>query len=102
MLHSYSSKVKVFESVMSMGCKLAQTKHNEIVKLFLEPKGSIAMHSLPVHVTFFVIKGSGTAMVDNDKVLLTKGDVFEVQANANRGWENTTDSNLEVLVIKQL
>lgn len=102
MIHSYSNKIKVFESDKAMGCLLAKTGHNELVKLFLKPKGRITLHSLPVHVTFFVIKGSGTAIVDNDEVLLAKGDALEVKANINRGWENPTESELEVLVIKQL
>lgn len=102
MLHSYSSKTKVFESNKAMGCQLATTGHNELVKLFLEPKGSIALHSLPVHVTFFVIKGSGTAIIEDKKIFLSKGDVLEVEAKVNRGWNNTSDSNLEVLVIKQI
>jgi len=74
----------------------------EYVRLELAPGKIIAKHVLDVPVVFYVLEGSGTVLLDGEQIIANHGDMLFVQAGANRGWENTSDHELTILVIKYL
>lgn len=94
-------KKEVLNNNGAQGFRLAQTSLSEIVKLEIEPGGKIPAHSLPINVVFYVIKGEGIALVNDEKYVVDLGDVIEVAAHNQRSWSNISDSMLELLVIKQ-
>ncbi len=101
MLYPYSDKVEVLNIDSAKGFRLAQTKLNEIVLLHIEQGGKIALHALPMNVTFYVISGNGIATIEDKTINAKTGDVVDVKANVQRGWENTNIEKLELLVIKE-
>ncbi len=101
MLYPYSDKVEVLNIDGAKGYRLAQTKLNEIVLLHIKQGGEIALHALPMNVTFYVIAGNGSATIENKTIQANIGDIIEVKANTLRGWKNTNIEKLELLVIKE-
>ena len=74
----------------------------EYVRLELAPGKTIAEHVLEVPVVFYVLHGTGTVLLDGEHLIANQGDMIFVKAGANRGWENASDQELTVLVIKYL
>lgn len=102
MVYKDNSKELVYEQPNVKGYRLANTALNEIVKLEIKKGGEIPVHALPINVTFYVIAGEGVALVDEEMIVSSKGDVLFVNANSSRGWKNNDEKLLELLVIKQL
>ncbi len=101
MIYPDKDKQLVFDQKGAKGYKLADTAFNELVKLELELGAEILEHALPMHVTFYVIKGEGIALVNGTASLCKQGDVVVVAKNEQRGWKNESDNLLELLVVKQ-
>ena len=74
----------------------------EIVHLFLKPGEVLEEHKNPFDVLFFVVEGSGILTIDNEKQNLKKNDTIKVTSDKNRAWENNSNINLRILVIKLL
>lgn len=70
------------------------------VNLLLDPGKELAMHVTPVDVIFYVIDGSGTVTVGEEKREVKKGDFIDSPANIPHGWLNNSNEELSVLVIK--
>ncbi len=100
MIYSSENKQLVFDQANAKGFKLAETSLNELVKLEIGKGGEITEHALPIHVTFYVIKGEGLATINGKSNKCNQGDVIEVGANEQRGWRNESDVLLEILVLK--
>ena len=91
---------EIYNQDGAIGKLIGKENNCEYVKLCLQPGSKIEKHSLPFHVTFFVIKGIGDVqLVDSVKKVYT-GDLIEVEPNQSRGWQNNFEDMLEVLVIK--
>jgi quercetin dioxygenase-like cupin family protein len=82
------------------GLEITHNKETELVQLTIESKAVIASHSLDIPVTFYIIEGDGTAVVDGDELMVHPGDVVEVSAGEERGWINRGESILKILAIK--
>ncbi len=100
MIYKEKNKQLVFDQNQAKGFKIAETHLNEIVKLELEKGGTIPEHTLPIHVTFYVINGEGVASINGVSSICRQGDVVEVAKNDQRGWRNESESLLELLVLK--
>ena len=81
---------------------LHSEKQIEIVHLKLSPGEKLEEHKNPFDVIFFVIEGSGILTIDGTNYNLLSNDVLKVTSEKNRGWENTSDMDLRILVIKLL
>ncbi|OFX85646.1 MAG: hypothetical protein A2W99_06325 [Bacteroidetes bacterium GWF2_33_16] len=79
---------------------LHSEKPIELVHLLLKPGDTLGYHKNPFDVVFFVIEGSGLLSVDGKKQQLHINDTLKVRREMMRGWENNTQSNLCLLVIK--
>jgi quercetin dioxygenase-like cupin family protein len=83
--------------------KRISTEHGcEYVKLELAAGKEIPEHKLDMPVTFFVLHGSGTALLEGKHIEAKTGDLLAVDPGANRGWKNTSKEDLSVLVIKHV
>ena len=93
---------EIYNQDGAVGKLIGKENNYEYVRLCLQPGSKIDKHELPFPVTFFVISGLGEAFVDSETFNAESGDLLEVKANSLRGWENKSDSQLEILVMKHL
>ena len=81
---------------------LHSEKPVELVHLRLKPGEKLAEHKNPVDVIFFVIEGSGILTINGEPKKLNTTDTLKVTSDINRGWENNSNKDLKILVIKLL
>lgn len=81
---------------------LHSEKPVEIVHLSLKPAEKLAEHKNPFDVIFFVIEGYGILTMDGEPTNLKATDTLKVTQEIDRGWENNSDKDLKILVIKLL
>ena len=84
------------------GYILHSEKQIELVHLLLKPGENLAEHKNPFDVIFFVAEGSGVLSIEGEESVLSKNDVTKVISDKNRGWENNTNQDLRLLVVKLL
>lgn len=84
------------------GYILHSEKQIELVHLLLKPGENLAEHKNPFDVIFFVAEGSGTLSIEGAEYKITTTDVTKVTSDKMRGWQNNTDKDLKLLVIKLL
>ena len=102
MIYPYAEKQTVLDTPLAKGHLLATSNERELVLLVLEPNGEVPFHALPIHVTFFVKKGSGLLKINEHSFEATEGDILEVAAYDERSWLNNGSNVLELLVIKAI
>jgi quercetin dioxygenase-like cupin family protein len=100
-IHNIETGETVYEQDGCKGTRLYEAGGNEYVHLSIKPGGGIPEHSLPLAVSFYVLKGSGICTVSDTSVSATAGDMLECPPGEPRGWNNASDEPLEVLVIKR-
>ncbi len=101
MIHNIETGEAVYEQNGCRGVRLYEAGGNEYVQLSIKPGGEIPEHSLPLAVSFYVLKGNGICSVSGDHLSATAGDMLECPPGEPRGWRNTSSEPLEVLVIKR-
>ncbi|MCB2194439.1 MAG: cupin domain-containing protein [Bacteroidetes bacterium] len=74
----------------------------EIVHLLLKPGEKMDEHKNPFDVIFFITEGKGSLSVEGKEHILTTNDTIKITSEKNRGWENNSNQNLRLLVIKLL
>jgi len=84
------------------GYILHSEKQIELVHLTLKPGENLADHKNSFDVIFFVIEGEGTLSAEKQQYTLKKGDTTKISSGKNRGWKNTGNQDLLLLVIKML
>jgi len=73
----------------------------KLLTISFKPGEGIPLHSNSERVIFYVLKGKGVLKIDLNEHVLVEGDSFLVSENLQRGWENTSQEKLEILVLKQ-
>ncbi len=68
--------------------------------LHLKAGESLKPHITPVDVAFYVLEGSPTIMVENEKVQVKKDDIIESPKDIIHCIYNETDEDVRVLVMK--
>ena len=91
----------VYDAGGCRGIKLYEAIGNEYVHLQFEPGAEIPQHSLPLAVSFYVLKGSGICHVSGTEIPAVAGEMLECPPDAPRGWKNNSEVPLEILVIKR-
>ena len=91
----------VYDAGGAQGTRLYEAEGNEYVMLSIDPGGGIPEHSLPLAVSFCVLKGSGICCVNGTEYELSESQMIECPPDAPRSWNNPTDSILEILVVKR-
>jgi len=74
----------------------------ELIQLTLKPKEVLALHSNPFDVVFYLVKGEGKLSIENESQIIQGYSTIFVEKGKQRGWENTNDEDLVLLVIKLL
>ncbi len=82
--------------------KLYGSARNEVIHLCFRPGEVLEKHSNPFDVIFYVLEGIGILEVDEQSIAVGPDTLIEVSAPELRGWTNTGNENLRVLVIKVL
>jgi len=82
------------------GYILHSEKPVELVHLLLKPGEKLESHKNPFDVVFFVIEGSGLLTINDEKKQLKSSDTIKVTSEHLRSWENNTQTDLRLLVIK--
>jgi len=101
MIYNIENGETVYDQDGGKGIRLCEAGGNEYVHLTIQPGSGIPEHSLPLAVSFYVLKGSGSCTVSGKPISATEGDMLECPPGKPRGWENTSSAPLEVLVIKR-
>ncbi len=102
MIHNIETGETVYEQNGCTGVRLYEAGGIEYVHLSIRPGGEIPEHSLPLAVSFCVLKGTGICTVSGQRFSATAGDMLECHPGTPRGWQNTSDAPLEVLAIKRV
>ncbi len=74
----------------------------ELINLTLPKNELLDLHTNPVDAVFYVLSGKGTLLFENEKIVVEKNSCFEIKKGTRRGWENTGNVELKLLVVKQL
>ena len=90
----------VFDKDGALGRVIHTSDETEYVNLTLQIGAEIAPHVLPFSSTFFIIKGVAELVVDGKVLDVKTYDIVEVPAGSSRGVKNSSDTALELLVIK--
>ena len=101
MIHNIEKGETVYDQDGCQGVRLYEAGDNEYVHLSIKPGSEIPEHSLPLAVSFYVLKGSGICTVSGNSFSAAEGDMLECPPGEPRGWRNASAESLEVLVIKR-
>lgn len=91
----------VYDAGGCQGVKLYEAAGNEYVHLRFEPGAEIPAHSLPLAVSFYVLKGTGTCRVSDTDIPAKAGEMLECPPGEPRSWKNNSNAPLEILAIKR-
>ncbi len=91
----------VFNQGECVGTRLYEAAGCEYVHLAIEPGGAVPEHSLPLAVSFCVLKGEGRCTVGEEEFTASAGEMLECPPGIMRGWRNESGEQLAVLVIKR-
>lgn len=80
--------------------KLYDEEHGQAMHIMLEPGQSLRRHITPVDVFFYVLEGSGTVEIGDEKEEVQADTMIKSPAKIPHCWYNTGDENLRVLVVK--
>ncbi|QEN05328.1 cupin domain-containing protein [Thiospirochaeta perfilievii] len=70
------------------------------VQLTFDKGAVLPIHTTPVDVLFYVIKGKGKLTVGSETSECEEGSYMESPKDIPHGWENVGDDILKILVIK--
>jgi quercetin dioxygenase-like cupin family protein len=82
--------------------KLFAADKAEVIHLCFKPGETLAKHTNPFDVVFYVLEGTGTLEVEDQTFTAGPDTLIEVSAPEQRGWTNAGSSDLRILVIKLL
>jgi len=74
----------------------------ELIHLLLSPNEKLARHSNPFDVVFYVLSGTGTLEVEAETITMSANMCLPVKAGIDRGWTNTSNEDLRILVLKKI
>ena len=94
-------KLKVAQTPHGINAyKLYDKDHALIMHLHLKAGECLKPHITPVDVAFYVLGGSPTIMVDDEKIQVKKDDIIESPKDIVHCIYNETDEDVRVLVMK--
>ncbi|MEN8254522.1 MAG: cupin domain-containing protein [Verrucomicrobiota bacterium] len=96
MIHNIETGETVYDQDGGKGIRLYEAGGNEYVHLTIQPGSGIFEHSLPLAVSFYVLKGSGICTMSGKATPATEGDMLECPPDELRSWKNASDKPLEV------
>jgi mannose-6-phosphate isomerase-like protein (cupin superfamily) len=82
--------------------KMYSSEYFEIINIQFKPGEILEKHDNQFDVIFYVLEGKGVFELENEEVEIGNNSCFEVKAGFQRGWRNTSQEILKILVIKKL
>lgn len=80
--------------------KLYDTDHALIMHLHLKAGEALKAHITPVDVAFYILEGTPTILVGEEKIEVKKDDIVESPKDIVHCIYNETDKDVRVLVMK--
>jgi mannose-6-phosphate isomerase-like protein (cupin superfamily) len=80
--------------------KIYDTDHALVMHMMLKPGQSLKPHFTPVDVAFYVLEGTPTIMVGDEKIQVKQDDIVESPKDIIHCIYNESDANIRVLVMK--
>jgi len=80
--------------------KMYDTEYAQIMHMLLKPGQSLKPHFTPVDVAFYVLEGTPTIMVGEEKIEVKKDDIIESPKDIIHCIYNESDADIRVLVMK--
>jgi quercetin dioxygenase-like cupin family protein len=80
--------------------KIYESPHAMAVVITLQPGESLKKHITPVDVFFYVLEGTGTVEIGNERTSCTKDMLIESPAKVPHRWTNESNAIFRVLVVK--
>jgi quercetin dioxygenase-like cupin family protein len=77
-----------------------QSEHAMVSVITLEPGQALKRHITPVDVFFYVLEGTGTVDVGEERRTVSKDTVIESPKDIPHCWTNESDARFRVLVVK--
>ncbi len=72
----------------------------EMIHLTLKPGEKLDLHVNPFDVVFFTLQGIGILDVEGERISMKQNDAIEVKKEILRAWENNSEEELRILVVK--
>ena len=82
------------------GWSLIKSDKAELVYLKLKPGEYLEKHKNPFDVIFYILKGEGKLLLENEVKILQANDSIFIGSNLDRGWKNDSNEELNLLVFK--
>ena len=80
--------------------KMHENDHVQVVHITLNPGERLIKHKTHVDVFFYVLEGSGTIEIGDEKKEVSKDTLIDSPANIPHGWFNNSTAILRFLVVK--
>jgi len=80
--------------------KLYDTENAQAIHITLEPGESLKRHITPVDVFFYVLEGTGTVEIGEEKAEVARDTIIDSPAKIPHCWYNNGNEVLRILVIK--
>ncbi|MDH7594341.1 MAG: cupin domain-containing protein [Methanomicrobiales archaeon] len=80
--------------------KLCEIPHAVVVMITLQPGEALKRHMTPVDVIFYVLEGTGTVEIGDERATVGRDTLIESPARIPHRWINESDAVFRVLVIK--
>lgn len=100
MKHTLDSSKTVLQKDTIWGRQLADLENVEYVYLQLGEAEQIPPHEMPMDVDFFVVKGHGNILVNDNSIILEEGDLIHVEKGSSRSVYTDKSQKITLLVIK--
>jgi len=72
----------------------------QVMHMTLKPGESLKPHKTPVDVFFYVLEGTPSVLVGEEKIVCAKDDIIESPANIIHCLSNESDKITRLLVVK--
>jgi quercetin dioxygenase-like cupin family protein len=80
--------------------KIHENEYVQAVHITLNSGEKLIKHTTPVDVFFYVLEGTGTVEIGEEKQTVRKDTLIDSPAHIPHGWQNDSNSILRFLVIK--
>lgn len=79
---------------------LFKSENIQMLHITLKPGEFIPKHSVEFSSLFYVLEGTGIASIGHEDISVTNDSLVECPSNTLRGWRNSSDKPLRILVSK--
>ncbi|MFW6007315.1 MAG: cupin domain-containing protein [Halanaerobiales bacterium] len=72
----------------------------KVTNLVLNPKDEVPVHSVPVHVFFYIVSGKGTIQIGEESAVVEENDIIPCPVNTEMALYADQGKKFEVLNVK--